>query len=134
MFGLPNARRKDSQGLCFIGKVSMQEFLARRIPDTPGNILDRSGNILGKHLGVHRYTIGQRKGIELGGGPALFVISKDALTRTIVVGEEESPELLCASLVGNDLHLIHPHQLNTNISAKIRYRQEDIPVEKIEYV
>ncbi len=127
-YNLPNALRRESQGLCFIGKVSMQEFLARRIKDHPGNILDISGNILGQHQGVHQYTIGQRKGISLGGGPALFVVSKDSLTNTIVVDEKESTDLSRSTLRAHDLHLIYPHTLRGNISAKIRYRQEDIPV------
>jgi len=63
---LPNADRKDSQGLCFIGKVPMREFLARKIPKKTGNILDTSGNILGEHEGAFAYTIGQRKGIKIG--------------------------------------------------------------------
>jgi tRNA-specific 2-thiouridylase len=58
---LPNAKRKDSQGLCFIGKVSMKEFLEKRIEKKPGNILDIDGNIIGTHDGAFSYTIGQRK-------------------------------------------------------------------------
>jgi tRNA-specific 2-thiouridylase len=59
--GLPNAERKDSQGLCFIGKVSMKEFLEKRLEKKPGNILDTSGKVLGTHEGAFSYTIGQRR-------------------------------------------------------------------------
>jgi len=62
-YNLPNAERKDSQGLCFIGKVPMREFLLRRIPKKDGKILDPDGKILGTHEGAFSYTIGQRKGI-----------------------------------------------------------------------
>jgi len=62
-YNLPNAERKDSQGLCFIGKVPMREFLLRRIPKKDGKILDLDGKILGTHEGAFSYTIGQRKGI-----------------------------------------------------------------------
>ena len=59
--GLPNAERKDSQGLCFVGKVSMKEFLEKRLEKKPGNILDISGRVLGTHEGAFSYTIGQRR-------------------------------------------------------------------------
>gem|GEM_PF-5924668 len=58
---LPNAQRKDSQGICFVGKVSMKEFLAKKLPRTPGDIVDTAGKKLGTHEGIHFYTIGQRK-------------------------------------------------------------------------
>jgi len=58
---LPNATRKDSQGLCFIGKVDMKEFLAQKIAKKPGDILDTSGKKVGEHDGAYFYTIGQRK-------------------------------------------------------------------------
>lgn len=64
--GLPNADRRDSQGLCFIGKVSMKEFLEKRLDKKPGDILDIQGKVLGQHEGAFSYTIGQRKGIQIG--------------------------------------------------------------------
>ncbi|MCA9377656.1 hypothetical protein KC711_01930 [Candidatus Peregrinibacteria bacterium] len=60
-FQLPNALRPDSQGLCFIGKVSMQDFLAERLVSTPGHIVDTNGRKIGEHQGLWRYTLGQRK-------------------------------------------------------------------------
>ncbi len=82
---LPNASRKDSQGLCFIGKIPMKEFLARKLDKKPGNILDTSGKIIGTHEGAFAYTIGQRKGIKIGGGPALFVVAKNTVENTVTV-------------------------------------------------
>lgn len=64
---LPNANRKDSQGLCFIGKIPMKEFLARKLEKKPGKIINTKGEILGEHEGAFSYTIGQRKGIKIGG-------------------------------------------------------------------
>lgn len=64
--GLPNAERKDSQGLCFIGKVGMKEFLEKRLLKKPGDIIDTMGKVLGTHEGAFSYTIGQRKGIQVG--------------------------------------------------------------------
>jgi len=83
--GLPNATRKDSQGLCFIGKVNMKGFLEERLPKKPGKILDIDGNMIGTHEGAHFYTIGQRKGILIGGGPALFVIEKNVSENRVIV-------------------------------------------------
>ena len=91
--GLPNALRKDSQGLCFIGKVKIQDFLGSRIDEKYGDILDTWGVKIGEHQGIHRYTIGQRRGIEVGGGPALFVVSKNATRNTLIVGPENTPGL-----------------------------------------
>lgn len=122
--GLPNATRKDSQWLCFIGKVSMKEFLERRFPKNPGNILNTQGEVIGKHEWAFSYTIGQRKGIEIWGGPALFVIAKDTKKNTITVGKSEELELYSKECsitdwVGKTLEPWKKYQ------AKIRYRQED---------
>jgi tRNA-uridine 2-sulfurtransferase len=122
--GLPNAKRKDSQWLCFIGKVSMKEFLERRFPKKPGNILDTSGKILGKHEGAFSYTIGQRKGIEIWGGPALFVIAKDTQKNTITVGSEDELALYSKSTLLTEWVGMMPEEKKI-YQAKIRYRQED---------
>ncbi len=63
--GLPNADKKDSQGICFVGQVRLGDFLEKFIPDKPGNIVDQDGRVLGRHRGLHRYTLGQRKGIGI---------------------------------------------------------------------
>ncbi len=122
--GLPNADRKDSQGLCFIGKVSMKEFLERRFPKDPGSILDTSGKVIGTHEGAFSYTIGQRKGIEIGGGPALFVIAKDTITNTVTVGTEDALDLYSKKCTLTDW-VGHTIEDNKSYAAKIRYRQED---------
>ncbi len=121
---LPNAERKDSQGLCFIGKVSMKEFLEKRFPKKPGNILDQSGNILGVHEWAYSYTIGQRKGIEIGGGPALFVIAKDTLANTITVWGEVDLQLFSSSCTLTNWVWSDPIDWK-KYNAKIRYRQAD---------
>jgi len=83
--GLPNAERKDSQGLCFVGKVNFGDFLKAHIPPQKGEIRDTSGRVIGEHDGAFQYTIGQRKGIAVGGGPALFVLEKDVVNNIIIV-------------------------------------------------
>ncbi len=125
---LPNAERKDSQWLCFIGKVSMKEFLERRLPKKPGNILNIHGKIIGEHEWAFSYTIGQRKGIKVGGGPALFVIAKDTSANTITVGNKDE-----LSLYKNECILVEwsgkTPEAWKKYWAKIRYRQEDQKVQ-----
>jgi tRNA-uridine 2-sulfurtransferase len=125
---LPNAERKDSQGLCFIGKVSMREFLERRLERKPGDILSKTGEILGEHEGAFSYTIGQRRGIEIGGGPALFVIAKDTTANTITVWEEHDLQLFASECMLSDWvwEILDPSR---KYGAKIRYRQEDQSIE-----
>lgn len=124
--GLPNAERKDSQGLCFIGKVSMKEFLEKRLPKKPGNIIGTDGKILGIHEGAFSYTIGQRRGIQVGGGPALFVVRKNIGENTITVGTEAELRLFSSELTAIDWHWTwESREFPFHASAKIRYRQED---------
>jgi len=125
--GLPNAKRKDSQGICFVGKVSMKDFLAKKLPKIPGNIVDTSGNVLGTHEWVHFYTIGQRKWLNIGGlKEGVFVIQKDKKTNTLIVGPQED-----TALFTNTIELHHPHFLSEKFPSpltgkgKIRYRQPD---------
>ena len=121
---LPNAKRKDSQWLCFIGKVSIKEFLERRFPKNPGNILDTSGKIIGKHEWALSYTIGQRKGIEIWGGPALFVLSKNTKANTLTVATEKELSLYSKSCLLCEWAWHIPEEEKI-YHAKIRYRQED---------
>lgn len=121
---LPNAERKDSQGLCFIGKIPMKEFLAKKLEKKPGKIIDLSGKILGEHDGAFSFTIGQRKGIKIGGGPALFVVAKDTEKNTITVGTAEDLTLFSKKCEIIDFVGKIP-DLSKKYSAKIRYRQED---------
>ena len=119
---LPNAKRRDSQGLCFIWKVSMREFLRRRLPKNPWNILDTRWHVIGRHEWAYAYTIGQRKGVGVGGGPARFVTEKNVHTNTITVSEREE-DLCTYSLIGREWvwDLFTDEKCFT---AKVRYRQE----------
>lgn len=131
--GLPNAERKDSQGLCFIGKVSMKEFLEKRLPKNPWDILDTSGKILGQHEGAFSYTIGQRKGIQIGGGPALFVVAKDIARNTVTVGTESELQLYSSWLTAIDWHWVaEKRDFPFCAKAKIRYRQDDQDIECVQ--
>lgn len=137
-FQLPNALRPDSQGLCFIGKVSMQDFLAERLPSTPWDIMDTSGRKIGEHQGLWRYTLGQRKGIEVWGGPALYVVKKDQQNNILVVWPKDDPlrnqyrflagdwNFLCSSDEWKNLQY-QPESLH----AEIRYHQTPQKIQKI---
>jgi len=105
--GLPNADRKDSQGICFVGKVSMKDFLAKKLPRTPGDIVDHSGKKLGTHEGVHFYTIGQRKWLDIGGlSEPVFVVKKDLEKNTLIVGTQHEPELFTDTIALRHVHFL----------------------------
>ncbi|MCX6780129.1 MAG: tRNA 2-thiouridine(34) synthase MnmA, partial [Candidatus Magasanikbacteria bacterium] len=88
-FDLSTAQKEESMGICFIGEVSMKDFLKDKVKATAGNIVDTAGNILGEHTGLPFYTIGQRGvGLSNTGGKTLFVVDKDISKNELIVGEE----------------------------------------------
>jgi len=90
--GLPSATRKDSQGICFLGKINYNDFIRRYLGEHPGKIIElETGKVLGKHKGIWFHTIGQRKGLYLSGGP-WFVIQKDIERNIIYVSNGYDPE------------------------------------------
>jgi len=123
-FGLPNAERKDSQGVCFVGKIDFAEFLKQYIPSKPGKIVDTDGNTLGEHEGAFYYTIGQRKGIGLSGGP-YYVVDTNLKKNLVIVSKDERDLYRSEVKVKNLNWFSKP--TNQNISASIRYRQSPAP-------
>jgi tRNA-uridine 2-sulfurtransferase len=119
-FDLPNAERKDSQGICFVGKVDFVDFLKQYIPSKPGNIVDMQGNILGKHEGAFYYTIGQRKGLGLSGGP-YFIVDTDIAENSVIVSTNEA-DLLRKEVQIKDINWF-AESVGGNVVARIRYRQ-----------
>lgn len=125
---LLTAKKKDSQGLCFIGKVTMRDFLGEYLPVKRGKVLNTEGVVLGEHEGNHFYTIGQRQGIKISGNKPYYVISKDALTNTLVLGDAEEIEATQMKLVKlNSANLVLKNQAKnqegTEVYARLRYRQ-----------
>ncbi len=104
---LPSARRKDSQGICFLGKINYNEFIERFLGKKEGNIVEiETGKILGKHQGFWFHTIGQRKGLYLSGGP-WFVVKKDITDNVVYVSKGYQPEAqMKDELVMRDMHWI----------------------------
>jgi len=91
-FDLPTAEKKDSQGICFIGNIKMSDFLRHYVPDSPGEIVDLDGKVMGKHDGLHLYTLGQRKGHGVASprdGMAYVVVGKNAEKNQLIVGWDE---------------------------------------------
>lgn len=127
-YELEVADKKDSTGVCFIGERNFKEFLMNYIPANPGDIVTIDGKVVGTHDGVMYYTIGQRKGLHIGGpGEAWFVCGKDTLKNQLIVGQGSATELL----YGNRVILTDVNIINNDISdgeeitAKFRYRQLD---------
>ena len=126
---LPNHAKKDSTGICFIGERPFREFLNRYLPREPGPILTPEGARIGTHIGLAFYTIGQRKGIGLGGpGDAWYVADKNMETNSLVVVQgHDHPQLMKRSLRAQDASWVSgdaPEQ-GSRHSAKTRYRQAD---------
>jgi tRNA-specific 2-thiouridylase len=153
--GLPTADKKDSQGLCFIGKVRLPEFLQQQLAPVKGDIVEipadhpriaahenpvtpivwhpEDGGVVGEHQGAHYFTVGQRKGLNVGGKPeALFVLARDVETNTVYVGQgDQHPALLRRGLriAAGDEHWIRPDRALSPGESKdtylvrFRYRQ-----------
>ena len=126
-FGLPNAEKKDSQGLCFIGHINVREFLKQRIPEKIGAVVDHSGKTIGQHNGAWYYTIGQRHGLGLGGGQPYYVSQKDVINNVITVTTKDyDTPVYHSSTQINDIHWINEApKLPLKCRAKIRYQQPD---------
>ena len=131
--GLPNARKKDSTGICFIGERPFRAFLSQYVSSEPGPIVTDTGLTIGEHVGLAHYTIGQRKGIGIGGmadsnGEPWFVADKDIPNNTLIVVQgHHHPMLLKKRVIVNDLHWILPAPpvAGERYAAKLRYRQAD---------
>jgi tRNA-specific 2-thiouridylase len=137
-YNLPNAEKKDSQGICFVGKVNMGEFLRTRINEMEGDFIDiDTGKVVGRHKGIYFYTNGQRKGIQIGGlSEPYFVASKDIDKNIVYLAKgKENPHLWKKEILVKDLDLINPElDLSNAKEAMIRYRSNvsGIRVEEFE--
>ena len=127
-YDLVVADKKDSTGVCFIGERNFKEFLMNYIPANPGDIITVDGKVIGKHDGVMYYTIGQRRGLHIGGpGDAWFVCGKDTINNQLIVGQGSNTDLLYANrVILTDVNIINNDLLDgENVTAKFRYRQPD---------
>jgi tRNA-specific 2-thiouridylase len=121
-FGLHIEQKKDSQEICFIPDDDYAGLLMRRCPGIgqPGDIVDKSGKVLGKHEGIFHYTIGQRRGVRVAMGRPIYVVGLDVNTNTVILGEKE--ELLCDRLIARQVNwLIDKPDKPFESLVKIRY-------------
>lgn len=124
-FGLATAEKKDSQGICFVGKVGIKDFLISELgPQQPGPIIDQNGCEIGKHDGAIFYTIGQRHGLNVGGGLPYYVSHKDMKANTVYVTTDLGDKDLWSEHVElHDLHWINqPPAASRTYQARLRYR------------
>ena len=129
-YNLSTADKKDSTGICFIGERNFNEFLSHYLPAKQGNIVDVDGNIMGKHNGLMYHTIGQRRGLGIGGdGAAWFVCGKNLEKNELIVCQgEDNPLLYSNKLYASQFEtsLNHLERNEFDCTAKFRYRQKDI--------
>lgn len=129
--GLSTAAKKDSTGICFIGERKFREFLGKYVHSKPGYFLHLNGERVGQHQGVAFYTLGQRKGLRLGGeGAPWFVVKKDPVKNFVYVERgEEHPALYCDELICGELSWVSGgppvSEWPLQCRAKVRYRQVD---------
>ena len=133
--GLITAKKKDSTGICFIGERKFKDFLARYLPAQPGNIRTVDGDIIGRHDGLMYHTLGQRKGLGIGGvkgasEEAWYVVEKDLVNNELIVAQgHDHSALLSIGLIAQQLHWVdrQPIREPLRCTVKTRYRQTDVP-------
>ena len=133
--GLDNYNKKDSTGICFIGERKFKNFLEKYLPHQPGKIITETGEVIGTHDGLMYYTIGQRKGLQIGGQASYhgmhkpwYVVDKNINNNQLIVARGKNhPTLFAKQLHAINFHWIDPDQIITTdpfyCYAKIRYRQ-----------
>jgi tRNA-specific 2-thiouridylase len=125
---LPNAKKPDSQGICFVGEIDVNAFIEAFVGENRGDIIDTEGEILGQHRGLYFYTIGQRKGLGIGGGIPYFVKAKDLEKNQLIVSKGVDPlDLYQSEVMISELSWTNQApNFPQNLRAKIRYRSQDV--------
>ncbi|HEY1835590.1 MAG TPA: tRNA 2-thiouridine(34) synthase MnmA [Candidatus Saccharimonadales bacterium] len=134
-FGLNTAEKKDSQGICFVGKVGIKDFLLHELgPQAHGAIIDQHGKTIGEHDGALFYTIGQRHGLDIGGGLPFYVTGKDMAKNEVhVTTDLQDKNLWSNSLKLTDVNWINGEpDLAKKYQARTRYRAPLVPITTLE--
>ncbi|HET6622377.1 MAG TPA: tRNA-specific 2-thiouridylase, partial [Candidatus Saccharimonadales bacterium] len=125
--GLITAERRDSQGICFVGQIGIKEFLSQYVETESGDIVDRSsGQMVGRHDGAIFYTLGQRHGLNVGGGLPYYVVGKDMQKNEVYVSRDLNDQAMWRQ----ELHLDHLHWINhppkatDKLRVRLRHRGE----------
>ena len=128
-FGLPTARKGESQEICFVPDGDYPRFLRERFPEAfrPGPIVDKTGKVIGRHDGIGRFTVGQRSGLGIAAPRPLYVLAVDAATNTVVAGENR--DLARTRLLVEEMNWISIEALRAPrpVKVKVRYRQAEAP-------
>lgn len=128
---LPVAKKKDSTGICFIGERKFKAFLKTYLPANRGEIVDTSGKVVGEHDGLMYYTLGQRRGLNIGGVKGetgrWFVLGKDVKNNRLIVSCGDESALYTSALSGSSFNIIGEFDMSESLkcTAKTRYRQAD---------
>ena len=133
---LVTAEKKESMGICFVGKVGIKDFLQQYIKSTPGKIVDQNGGVIGAHDGAIFYTIGQRRGLDVGGGLPYYVIGKDMAKNEVYVTTDLQDEKLWSDTIKlTSMHWINPDLVaNYQLSVRTRHRAKLVPVKTLEQI
>jgi tRNA-specific 2-thiouridylase len=128
--GLVTADKKDSQGICFVGKVGIKDFLSEYVKTKPGSIIDQHGKVIGEHDGALFYTIGQRQGLHVGGGLPYYVVGKDMKKNEVYVTTDLQDERLWSRELNlSDMHWIgDTPDAKAKLSVRTRYRAKLTPL------
>jgi tRNA-specific 2-thiouridylase len=125
--GLSTAQKAESQDICFVRGGSYRDYLERGQSPPPGDILDREGRAIGRHLGIHRYTVGQRRGLSIPGPRPLYVLALDPAKNAVIAGPEEDLYRPSAAISGINLIGLPALDRPMEVMARIRYRQAEFP-------
>lgn len=125
---LVNARRKDSQGICFLGKINYNDYIRRYLGEQPGDVVElATGRLIGRHRGLWFHTIGQRKGLGFGGGP-WFVVRKDVEKNILYVAHGYDPATAYRQEFRvEDFHFLTLPELPQRVTFKIRHTADYLP-------
>jgi tRNA-uridine 2-sulfurtransferase len=130
-FKLPNAGKKESMGLCFVGHIRLKDFLEQQLKPKAGPIVDKDGKKIGEHEGLYAYTIGQRQGIKVGSGGPYYVLRKDLKSNTLVVtNNPDDPQLEIKEI---EIHSVNWITLPLTYPAQLkgRYRHQGTLVDMV---
>ena len=130
-YNLATAQKKDSTGICFIGERNFRNFLSNYLPNQPGKMMTYDGKVLGEHIGLMYYTIGQRKGLNIGGQKndegRWFVIEKDLKNNILYVAHGNEDKLYSKGCIVSNMNYIPGNEYGSEFkcTAKFRYRQQE---------
>lgn len=130
-YGLVTAKKKDSTGICFIGERNFSNFLKNYLPNQPGDVVDiKTGEVIGQHIGLMHYTIGQRRGLRIGGTEErMFAVGKDLQKNILYIATGDDNEYLISdACLVDQINWTYEQKLE-HCTAKFRYRQQDHEVQ-----